>query len=362
MCTYSAHDGVASTFHLVHLGRFALGGAGLVMVEATAVQERGRITYGDLGLWHDGQIDGLRPIAAFLKEQGAVPGLQLAHAGRKASMQRPWHGNGPIDARDVARGEPAWSIIGPVAEPHDAGWLLPRQMTTDDIAQLKADFRSAARRARTAGFEVLELHCAHGYLLHSFLSPKVNRRSDGYGGDLAGRMRLPLEVARELRGEWPPDKPVFVRVSAVDGASDGWSIDDTVALARELKTIGIDIVDCSSGGIGGATTSTLVARDYGFQLPFAEAVRRGAGIATMAVGLIVDARQAEAALRSGQADLIALARQFLETPNWALQAELILKAAATPAERFTNWPAPYGWWLQRRAAVLEKLGPWSGEH
>lgn len=361
MCTYSADDGLATSFHLVHLGRFALGGAGLVMVEATAVQAQGRITHGDLGLWKDEQVEGLRPITAFLKAHGAVPGLQLAHAGRKASMQRPWHGNGPIGDGDLARGEPAWPIVGPTADAHDDGWLVPQALSTDDIAQLTADFRTAAQRALHAGFEVLELHCAHGYLLHSFLSPRSNQRRDGYGGDLPGRMRLPLEVATALREAWPADRPLFVRVSAVDGVEGGWTLDDTVAFATELKHRGIDVVDCSSGGIGAAVTSAAVPREYGFQLPFAAEVRRRAGIATMAVGLIVDPHQAEAALRAGHADLVAIGRQMLEQPNWPLQAALALKAGASPAERFETWPAPYGWWLQRRAAFLDKLGPWPSD-
>lgn len=360
MCTYSATEGVAHDFHLVHLGRFALGGAGLVIVEATAVQPQGRITHGDLGLWHDGQVEPLARIAAFLKQHGTAAGIQLAHAGRKASMQRPWHGNGPMTADDAARGEHPWNVVAPSAIAVEPGWLMPREMTADDITILKRDFRLAAERALRAGFEVLELHCAHGYLLHSFLSPITNQRQDGYGGDLAGRMRLPLEIAALLREVWPQVLPMFVRVSSVDAVEGGWSIDDSIAFARELKARGIDVVDCSSGGITTSPTASAVPRGYGFQLPYAQAVREGAGIATMAVGLIVDPQQAERVLRDGQADLVAIARQALEDPNWPVKALTALQGDAPALSRYGHWPNPYGWWLARRAKLIDRLGPWQG--
>ncbi|HEX3138432.1 MAG TPA: NADH:flavin oxidoreductase/NADH oxidase [Rhizobacter sp.] len=360
MCMYSATDGVANDFHLVHLGRFALGGAGLVIVEATAVQPEGRITHGDLGLWNDEQAAPLARIAAVLKQLGAAAGIQLAHAGRKASMQRPWQGNGPMDASDTARGEQPWGVIAPTAMAVEPGWLMPREMAADDIAALKRDFRLAAGRALRAGFEVLELHCAHGYLLHSFLSPITNQRSDAYGGDRAGRMRLPLEIAASLRELWPQDKPVFVRVSSVDAVENGWSIADSIAFARELKRIGIDVVDCSSGGVTTSPTASAVPREYGFQLPYSQAIREGAGVATMAVGLIVDAQQAERVLQDGQADLVAIARQALEDPNWPAKAQTALLADRPALERFGHWLNPYGWWLARRAKLIDKLGPWQG--
>lgn len=358
MCTYSATDGLASDFHLVHLGRFALGGAGLVMMEATAVQERGRITHGDLGLWHDGQIEGLRRIAEFLKSHGAAAGIQLAHAGRKASMQRPWHGNAALDEADYARGDLPWEIVSPGDEPFNEGWLVPKTLTLEDIEQLKGDFLLAAHRAIEAGFDVLELHCAHGYLLHSFLSPLVNQRNDDYGGDRDRRMRLPLEIAGMLREAWPSERPIFVRISSVDGKQGGWSLEDSVAFAGELRRLNIDVVDCSSGGVSASPTASAVPREYGFQVPFAEAVRKRAGIASMAVGLIVDPHQAERILASGQADLVAVARQMLENPNWALHAELALRAQASPSTRYAAWPEQYGWWLQRRAKSIDRLGPW----
>jgi 2,4-dienoyl-CoA reductase-like NADH-dependent reductase (Old Yellow Enzyme family) len=357
MCTYSATDGVASDFHLVHLGRYALGGAGLVFVEATAVQPEGRITHGDLGLWHDGQVEPLARIARFLKAHGATPAIQIAHAGRKASMQRPWQGNGPMDASDRARGEQPWPVIAPTAMAVEPGWLMPREMSEGDIAALKRDFRAAAERALKAGFEVLEMHNAHGYLLHSFLSPITNQRTDAYGGDRAGRMRLPLEVATLLREAWPQHLPLFVRISSVDAVENGWSIDDSVAYAKALKAIGVDVIDCSSGGITTSPTASAVPRDYGFQLPYAKAVREGAGIATMAVGLIVDAHQAERALEDGSADLTAIARQALEDPNWPAKALTALQADTPALARYTHWLEPYGWWLARRAKLIDRLGP-----
>jgi 2,4-dienoyl-CoA reductase-like NADH-dependent reductase (Old Yellow Enzyme family) len=284
MCQYSAKEGVANDWHFAHLARFALGGAGLIFVEATAVSREGRITHGDLGIWEEPQIAPLRRIAGFLKAQGAVPAIQLGHAGRKASMQRPWHGNGPLDDSDRARGEEAWPIAAPSPLPMDEGWLVPHALDGGEMAKLREDFRRAALRAGDAGFEAVEIHGAHGYLLQSFLSPLGNRRNDAYGGDRAGRMRLPLEVAETVRAAWPKERPVFFRVSSVDGIEGGWTLDDTVALALELKARGIDVVDCSSGGIAGSATAARIPRSPGFQLPFAERVRREAGIKTMAVG------------------------------------------------------------------------------
>ena len=356
MCMYSAEDGIAGDFHLVHYGRFALGGAGLVIVEATAVQPQGRITHGDLGLWCDDQIPALARIADFLKSHGAVAGIQLAHAGRKASMQRPWNGNGPLDENDIARGDIPWEVVASSAEPVGKDWLVPREMSIADIDALKADFRAAAQRALRAGFEMLELHCAHGYLMHSFLSPLINKRTDEYGGDRTGRMRLPLEIATILRDTWPADRPVFLRVSAVDNVEGGWGIQDTIAFARELKQIGIDIIDCSSGGVASGAVSALGIRDYGFQVGYAEQVRRDAQIPTMAVGLIVDPVQAEEIVANGRADLVAIAREALHDPSWPVHAQAALDAQGS--ERFASWPKQFGWWLQRRAAALEQIGPW----
>jgi 2,4-dienoyl-CoA reductase-like NADH-dependent reductase (Old Yellow Enzyme family) len=349
MCQYSAIDGVANDWHFAHLARFALGGAGLIFAEATAIHRDGRITHGDLGLWSDAQIPPLRRIAAFLKDMGSVPAIQLAHAGRKASMQRPWHGNGPLDESDRARGDAPWRIVAPSALPLDAGWLIPSELDRDEMAMLREHWRVAALRALEAGFEVVEVHGAHGYLLNTFLSPLTNRRGDAYGGDRAGRMRFPLEIAATVRAVWPQDRPVFFRVSAVDGIEGGSTIEDTVALARALKALGVDVVDCSSGGLAGSATAARVPRGPGFQVPFAERVRREAEIKTMAVGLILDGAQAEAVLQAGQADLVAIAREALYDPNWVLHAEMALTGGDVD---FGRWPVQAGWWLERRARGL----------
>ena len=353
MCTYGATDGMANDWHLVHLGQYALGGAGIVFVEATAVEERGRITYGDVGLWKDAQIAPLKRITTFLRQHGASPAIQLAHAGRKSSTARPWHGMGILtDADDKARGEKPWQTVSSTAEPMDTGWHTPHALSVDEIKELIGSWRSAARRAREADFDIVEIHCAHGYLLHQFLSPLINKRNDGYGGDMAGRMRLPLEIAEAVRAEWPKDKPVFVRISSIDGMDGGWTIEDSVTFAKELKARGIDVVDCSSGGVVGSATARAVPRFFGFQVPFAEQVRKDAGIMTMAVGLIVDADHAEAILQKGQADIIAVAREALYDPYWTEHAARALNPAGMS---YAGWPKEYGWWLDKREPVIRKL-------
>jgi 2,4-dienoyl-CoA reductase-like NADH-dependent reductase (Old Yellow Enzyme family) len=353
MCTYSATDGLASDWHLTHLGQFALGGFGIVCVEATAVTEHGRITYGDVGLWSSAHIAPLARIAGVLRQQGAVPAIQLAHAGRKASSQRPWHGMEALTGADTqARGEPPWPTVGPVAEPMDTGWHVPQALDLADIRALVAAWRDAAGRARDAGFDIVEVHCAHGYLNHQFLSPLVNKRNDGYGGDRAGRMRFPLEVAEAVRAEWPRDKPVLVRISSVDGMAGGWDLDDSVAFARELQCRGIDAVDCSSGGLVGSATTGAVPRGLGFQVPFAARIRREAGIATIAVGLILTGPQAEAILQDRAADLIAVAREALYDPYWPHHAA---RALGDDAGGYAAWPHQYGWWLDKREGTLRRL-------
>ena len=355
ICQYSASEGMVNDWHFVHLGKFAQGGAGIVFVEASAVEARGRITHGDVGIWSDAQVPGLARIAAFVRSQGAIPAIQLAHAGRKASMARPWYGNGPLTAEDAARGDKGWDIVGPTDAPVIEGWRRPAPAGDGELATILDAFVAAARRAQSAGFDIIELHGAHGYLLHSFLSPISNHRRDRYGGSIENRMRFPLEVARAVRAAWPAEKPLFMRCSSVDDAVGGWSIDDTVAFARELAKAGVDVVDCSSGGISGsatAATTTLLRRVPGFQLPFAERVRRDAGLKTMAVGLILTPRQAEEALQAGRADLIAVAREALFNPNWPLHAALEL--GADP--EFAGWPQQYGWWLTRREASLQREG------
>ncbi|HEU0196826.1 MAG TPA: NADH:flavin oxidoreductase/NADH oxidase [Nevskiaceae bacterium] len=357
MCQYSAIEGYATDYHLVHLGRFALGGFALVMVEATAVTPQGRITPGDLGLWSDAQVAKLHEIAAFIKDHGAAAGIQLAHAGRKASSRRPWDSGGsisrPLDAEDVTkRKEAAWRTVAPSAIAYSDDWPAPSALSRRAIDQLRADFAAAVRRARKAGFDVLEIHAAHGYLLNSFLSPLANRRTDAYGGDRENRMRLLLEIAEDARAIWPTDRPVFVRVSAVDGAPGGLTLADTIALARQLKARGVDVLDCSSGGVVAHYSGPA---SYGYQVSYAEQVRRVTGLRTMAVGLILKPRQAQTIIAGVQADLVASGRQALFDPQWPLHAQAELALPSTEAASFTMWPQQSAWWLARRAKHLERL-------
>ncbi|MGD9945343.1 MAG: NADH:flavin oxidoreductase/NADH oxidase [Burkholderiaceae bacterium] len=355
MCQYSATEGLANDWHLVHLGQFALGGAGAVIVEATAVQRDGRITLGDLGLWSDEQIAPLRRITAFLQQHGSRAGIQLGHAGRKGSSQRPWHGNGPLTEADLARGERGWPTVSAGDQPVGAAWPPPRPLGIDEIRALIDDWVAATRRAREAGFDFVEIHAAHGYLLHQFLSSLSNSRQDAYGGSLENRMRLTLEVAQAVRQAWPADRPVFVRLSVIDGSEpSGWGLDDSVVLARELRAIGVDAIDCSSSGLGGPATAAGGVRAPGFQVPLAAAIRERARIATMAVGLILDPWQADRIVRDGHADLVAVAREALLDPHWAARAALALDPAER--ERFAAWPDQYGWWLQRRERMLAAQG------
>ena len=349
MCQYTAHEGMLNDWHLVHLGKFALGGAALVFTEATAVQKRGRITHGCTGLWHDEQIAGHAAVAHFLRLHGAVPGIQLAHAGRKASTQRPWLGGAPLGAEDVARGDLPWEVVGPSAVAVGEGWPLPHALSVTEIQQVVEDFAAATRRSLAAGYQAVELHGAHGYLIQSFLSPIGNKRNDAYGGDLKGRMRMALEVTEAVRGAWPDELPLFFRVSAIDRVDGGWTLDDTVVLARALKAQGVDVVDCSSGGISGLVTAARVKRQAGDQVPFAERVRQEAGTMTMAVGLITDPHQAEEILVRNQADLVALGRELLADPNWPLHAATALGAGAEQAP----WPQQYAWGLTARSRNAE---------
>jgi 2,4-dienoyl-CoA reductase-like NADH-dependent reductase (Old Yellow Enzyme family) len=350
LCQYSAKDGVANDWHLVHLGKFAIGGMGIVMTEAAAVEPRGRISHGDIGVWTDAQADALKPITTFLAKNGAVPAIQLAHAGRKASMQRPWHGSGPLNEADAARGDTAWSVVGPSTQPVGLDWLTPSELSELEIHDIVQNFAAAAGRASAAGFDVAEIHGAHGYLISTFLSPSTNTRTDGYGGDLAGRMRFALEVTEAVRSVWPDDKPLFFRLSSVDGAEDGWSLDDSIALARELKARGIDVIDCSSGGLTGSSTIANTYRGPGFQVPYAARIRRDADIKTMAVGLIMEAKLAEDILQAGDADLIAIGREAMYDPYWAHHAAQTLGSDS----EFTAWPEQAGWWLDKRAKSLSR--------
>lgn len=337
------------TFHLVHLGRYALGGFGLVVVEATAVEEVGLINENDLGIWNETQASSFRPLIAFMHRQDTAVGIQLAHGGRKSSSQTAMQGMGPLTEENLKAGAKLWQPVGPTAEPVAPGWLTPRQLTTAECRAMPATWANAARNAVKAGFDLIEVHMAHGYLLASFLSPVSNTRNDEYGGDRAGRMRLPLEIVEAVRCEMPDSMPLFVRVSSVDGTVEGWNMDDTVALAHELKARGVDVIDCSSGGIAGTATAAQVTRSLGFQVPFAERVRREASIPTMAVGLILEAQQAEAVLVNGQADLIAVGRQSQYNPNiahhWAHDLGI--------NSRFEDWTPEYGWWLEKRIRTMQ---------
>lgn len=346
MCTYSAHEGVMDDFHLVHLGRFAMGGAALVMAEATAVSRVGRITHGCAGLWDDGQIAPLKRICDLLHRFGAAAGVQLSHAGFKAASQRPWEGGLGLTEQDLeARGEGPWDPLGVTSAPFDVGSPPPAAMTIADIQAVVGEFAAAARRADAAGVDVIELHCAHGYLLHAFLSPLANSRDDAYGGEIEGRMRFPLEVVSAVRAVWPAGKPLFVRISSVDGIDVGWSIEDSITFCTRLKALGVDVIDCSSGGMKLPSQQSFVWRGPGFHVRFAERVRQEVGIPTVAVGLITEPAQAEAVLAEGKADIVAIAREALFDPNWALKAELEL--AGAPA--WSRWAEPFGWWLVRRS-------------
>ena len=346
MAIYGAKDGFTSDLHLVHYGRFALGGVGLIFVENTAVTDEGRITHGCPGLWRDEQAENLKRITAFAHECGAAVGIQLSHCGRKGSSQRPWHGGMPLGEADLAaREELSWPIRASSSEPFDSGWPSPKELTVAEIDELVEDYRRATVRARDAGFDVVEMHCAHGYLLHSFLSPLANTRTDDYGGSLENRMRLPLRIAAAMRAEWPEDRPIFTRISSVDGINVGWSIDDSVAFARELKAVGVDVIDCSSGGMKLPRGQSLVSRTRGFQVPFAGRVRREVEIPTVAVGLIRDAEYAESVLAEGDSALIAIGREALFNPNWAVGAALELKGGSG----WEDWQERYGWWLERRS-------------
>lgn len=320
MCQYLSQDGGPTDWHLVHLGKFALGGAGIVFGEETAIEPIGRKTYTCAGIWADWHIPAYRRINDYIKSQGALSGMQLGHAGGKASCNGPQQNWTPMTEADGTAEFPPWEVIAPSKPAASVLWPRTREMTVDDIRDTLRLWHEATVRTRDAGFDILEIHGAHGYLIHGFLSPVTNRRTDAYGGDRQGRMRYALEVAETVRAAWPDNLPLFFRVSAVDGKGGIWNIEDTVALAKELKLRGIDVVDCSSGGISGPTSMPIVPRTPGYHVPFAEKVRREAGIATVAVGMITEAAQAEAILQEGRADLIAMARGVMWDPQWPARA------------------------------------------
>jgi 2,4-dienoyl-CoA reductase-like NADH-dependent reductase (Old Yellow Enzyme family) len=326
MCQYSSQDGLPGDWHLVHLGSRAVGGAGLVMVEATAISREGRISPDDSGIWSDAHAGAFVPVTRFIRAQGAAAGIQLAHAGRKGSCSLPWLGGGPLGVEACG-----WQPLAPSAVPFDVGHPVPRALTVDELDGIEAQFRAAARRSLAAGFQLVEVHMAHGYLLHEFLSPLVNTRDDQYGGSLENRLRFPLRVARAVREEWPAELPLFVRISATDWVAGGWDIDQSVVLARQLKEIGVDLIDCSSGF---AVPDEPVPFGPGFQVPFAARVRAEAGIASGAVGFITEPVQAEQIVATGQADAVLLGRQMLRDPYWPLHAAKALGVAVP-------WPDQY---------------------
>ena len=325
MCQYSSVDGLPDDWHLVHLGARAVGGAGLVLSEATAVSPEGRISPQDTGIWNDAQAEVWTRIAGFVKAQGAAAGMQLAHAGRKASTQRPWDGRGYVQPADGG-----WQAVGASPTGYD-DWPAPRELDRSELSQLTTDFENAARRADEAGFDTVELHAAHGYLLHQFLSPLTNSRTDEYGGSFDNRVRYPLEVVNAVRGVWPERKPLLVRISATDWADGGWTVEDSVELSKQLKAAGVDLVDVSSGGL---VPQQKIEVGPGYQVPFAARVRAEAGVATGAVGLITESTQAEKVLVDGEADVVLLARELLRDPHWPLRA-------ATELGDVVAWPVQY---------------------
>ncbi|MDJ0950433.1 MAG: NADH:flavin oxidoreductase/NADH oxidase [Alphaproteobacteria bacterium] len=347
MCQYLAVEGAAQDWHFAHHARFAAGGLGLAFVEATAVTRLGRITYGCTGIWDDAQIPGFKRIVDTHRAHGAATGIQIGHSGRRGSAARPWDGAKPI--AETSGAEAAWQTVGPSALPEREGYPVPRELSVAEIEALIEAFGQAAKRCLAAGFDIVEIHGAHGYLIHSFFSPVSNRRSDAFGGTREKRMRLALLVAETVRAVWPEDKPVFYRASAVDNVEGGLVIEDTVALARALKQRGVDLVDCSSGGMSGPATFSTAKIRPGYQVPYAAAVRAGAELPTMAVGAILEPKQAEAILAEGKADLIALGRQLMAEPHWLYRAALELGLADPHAVL----PRQYAFYLERRAAVLE---------
>ncbi len=347
MHQYSAKNGFATDWHLMNAGRYAAGGAGLVCVESTKVSREGCGTLGDLGLWRDEHIEGVRRIRELIHHCGAKAGIQLGHSGRKARLTRPWEGGRPLTIEDVdpvADEWETWELVAPSAIPADERSPTPRALTRAEIHGLVEAWGAAAQRADAAGFDMVEIHAAHGYLIHQFLSELANRRDDEYGGSLENRMRFAIEVAEHVRAKWPAHKPLFMRLSAIDGA--GWGLEHSVALARELARVGVDVIDCSGGGIFGGAGSGATP-GYGYQVPYAERLRAEAGVKTMAVGVIVHARQAEAILQEGRADLVAIAREALYNPNWPMDAARKLGVE----DHFGLMPPNYGWWLAKRESI-----------
>ncbi|MES2509746.1 MAG: NADH:flavin oxidoreductase/NADH oxidase [Pseudomonadota bacterium] len=353
MQQYSAVDGHATDWHLAHLGRFAMGGAGIVFVESTAVEARGRNAHGDTGLWKDSQIEPLRRVAKFLKDNGAVPAIQLGHTGRKGALQAPWGGHSHLNEQDAARGEGPWPVVGPSALPvGDGGWQVPAALTTAEVRALVQAWGDAAHRAAQAGFEMLEVHGAHGYLIHQFLSPVSNVRVDEYGGSIENRHRFAFEIAEAVRAKWPAGLPLFWRISLADLDYE-LSMDELVSFLRGLKARGVDVVDCSSGGgiSSYPTDGPRVARGLEFRAEDGQKIKAMTGMDVMAVGLIIDPHHAEAILNADQADLVAIGREALFNPNWPVHAQMSLGAN----QDYELWPRQHGSYLAKRASMADPL-------
>ena len=357
LCMYSAKDGIANDWHFSHLSTFARARVGCIFAEATAVREEGKITPYCLGLWNENQKNAFKPIVNFIKKMGSVPAFQLAHAGRKASAKEPWKGGLPLDKEDEKQGIYAWKTVAPSSIALAEGWQVPKALEKKDLDDLVLSYIKSAKLALEAGFQVLEIHAAHGYLLHSFLSPISNKRNDEYGGTLEGRAKILKEIAISIRNNIPDTVPLFCRISAVDGQKNGWELNDSIYLSKILAEVGIDVIDCSSGGIAGrprfaanddgSALKSNLDRGLGFQVPYADEIKKNSEIKTMAVGVIVDPKQAENILTDEKADLIAMGRELMYNPFWLLHAAQVLGVDPD----FNLWPEQYRWGVNRRSKI-----------
>lgn len=348
MCQYKAKDGVISDWHFQHYSRFAFSGLGAAFVEATGVSPEGRIGHGCTGIWSDSHVEGLSKIAKIFNEYNCLSGIQLAHAGRKASYLRPWDGASPITENDKV--EPAWQTIGPSAIPINNSSPVPKEMTVEDINKVREDFKKAAQRADKAGFDIIEIHGAHGYLLHSFFSPLSNQRNDQYGGSFENRIRLALEIIADIKSVWPDNKPLFYRLSSIDAPGQGANLEDNIMLAKSLKSVGVDVIDCSSGGITGSPVLTKSKIIPGFQVPYSEKIKKDAEISSMAVGAIISADQANEIISNKRADLVAMGRELLADTQWVYKA-----ATYFNLENAKDYlPDSYSFYLSRRDEYLDR--------
>ena len=348
MCQYKAKDGVISDWHFQHYSRFAFSGLGAAFVEATGVSPEGRIGHGCTGIWSDSHVEGLSKIAKIFNEYNCLSGIQLAHAGRKASYLRPWDGASPITENDKV--EPAWQTIGPSAIPINNSSPVPKEMTVEDINKVREDFKKAAQRADKAGFDIIEIHGAHGYLLHSFFSPLSNQRNDQYGGSFENRIRFALEIIADIKSVWPDNKPLFYRLSSIDAPGQGANLEDNIMLAKSLKSVGVDVIDCSSGGITGSPVLTKSKIIPGFQVPYSEKIKKDAEISSMAVGAIISADQANEIISNKRADLVAMGRELLADTQWVYKA-----ATYFNLENAKDYlPDSYSFYLSRRDEYLDR--------